>query len=243
MKVVRFDHTSACALGDEDVVSSLASVVEVLETTPVPYWRGKSEKQCTKSVLQPVLNAYIEQEMVARGWEAEYRVTGQTDSSTGMRVDFARHVASGMVVVVEVQFGNVGRFYGDLCKFLHLKAEGRLALAVHVSLTDETATLTDSGISTHENSQRRVGEFAGTVLKDVPLICLGLSHQGATIVDFATSRFPHPKVLQGEGAKASISHAVSQMRSGVPIDQVAPPDIIRPLLKSAFSPLQAELLL
>lgn len=244
MQVIRFDHHTERALRDEQVAACAASVLDALAATPVPYWRGKSEKQAAKSVLQPVLNAYIEQELWDRGWEREWRATGACDGANGMRVDFCRQVGGGQVVAVEVQLGNVGRFYSDIFKFLHLQAQGRLALAIHVSLTDETANLTDSGLSTHETTLRRVAEVSDTVFEKipVPLMCLGLTHDGSPIVDFAKSLFPHPRVLQGDGAKTSISHAVAQLRRGVPIEQVSPPSVIRPALRAVADVRQLDLI-
>lgn len=235
--------TRESCLRDERVSECVTSVIGALEATPVPYWRGKSEKQASKSVLQPILNAYIEEELLAYGWEREYRVTGHEDGGSGMRVDFSKNVG-GRLVVVEVQFGNVGRFFGDLAKFLHLQSEGRLALAVHVALTDETALQTDSGIATFETTVRRIAEFRGSILKDipVPMLALGLSHHGAHIVDFSKSQFPHPRVLQGEGAKAAITHAVTGLRSGLAIEQVGPPPVNREPLRARSTPHQAELL-
>jgi hypothetical protein len=243
MKVFRFDHNTERALDDASVRASVASLVTVLEKTPVPYWKGKSEKQASKSILQPVLNAYIEQELVEAGWEREYRVTGAEDGTGGMRIDFCRQVRD-QLVAVEVQFGNVGRYYGDMYKFLHLQSKGRLALAIHVALTDETASLTDSGIATYETSRRRIEEVADTILRDipVPILCLGLSHQDSKLVDFAQSRFQSPKLLQGDGAKASIAHAVGELRSGVPIEFIAPPGVIRAPLRARTAAAQAELI-
>ncbi|KWA83759.1 hypothetical protein WL29_20560 [Burkholderia ubonensis] len=241
MKVVRFDHNTEHALETEFVHSSVANLISVLKNTPVPYREEKSENQKSKSILQPVLNAFIEQELVEHGWDREYRVTGDVETG-GMRVDFCRR-SDDKLCVVEVQFGNVGRFYGDMWKFLHLQAQGRLALAVHVALTDETAAFTDSGISTYETSVRRVLEVADTTLKaiPVPIICLGLSHQGAELVDFAQTRFKNTKMLQGEGAKAKIHHAVAQLRRGVPLDQVGPPNGIREQIRRAAASVQAAL--
>lgn len=243
MKILRFDHNTERALSNDTVRASVASLISALQSTPVPFWRGKSEKQQSKSILQPVLNAYIEQELLERGWDRECKVTGDADGATGMRIDFCQHSDDGLTAV-EVQFGNVGRYYGDMYKFLHLQAEGQLALAIHVALTDETARLTDSGIATYETSVRRIQEVAGTILRyiPVPLICLGLSHQCSELVDFAQSRFSNPKVLQGDGAKASISHAVAELRRGIPIEQVAPPGVIRSPLRATIEPSQAMLL-
>lgn len=242
MKVLRFDHNTQQALQTEEVHSAVSNLISVLEKTPVPLWsEGKSEKQEFKSILQPVLNAFIEQELVENGWGREYRVTGY-DEAGGMRVDFCRDFGDKLCVV-EVQFGNVGRFYGDMWKFLHLQAQGRLALAVHVALTDETAAFTDSGIATHETSVRRLQEVADSALTaiPVPIICLGLSHQGAELVDFAQSRFKHAKILQGKGAKSSISHAVAQLRRGLPIEEVGPPNIIREQLRRTATSAQGVL--
>ncbi|WP_434716287.1 BglII/BstYI family type II restriction endonuclease [Paraburkholderia sp. A3RO-2L] len=243
MQVFRFDHNTERALQDESVRNSVSSLLTALARTPVPFWRGKSEKQGSKSILQPVLNAYIEQELVEDGWEREYKVTGDEDGPSGMRIDFCRFTENRLIAV-EVQFGNVGRYYGDEHKFLHLQAAGRLAIAVHVVLTDETARLTDSGISTYETSVRRIQEVAHTIYRyiPVPLICLGLSHEGSELVDFSKSRFPNPKILQGEGAKASISHAVSELRRGVALEMVAPPAVIRAPLRTWAPAAQAELL-
>ncbi len=242
MKVFRFDHNTERALQTDEVRESVASLVSALEATPVPFWHGKSEKQTSKSILQPVLNAYIEQELVERGWVREYKVTGDDDGPTGMRIDFGQH-SDGRLTAVEVQFGNVGRYYADMYKFFHLQAAGRLALAINVVLTDETARMTDSGIATYETSVLRIKEIAGTTLRciPVPIVCLGLSQQGTELVDFAQSRFSNPKIFQGEGAKASIAHAVAELRRGVPIEDVAPPHIIRAPLRTVAAPAQAML--
>jgi hypothetical protein len=242
MKVLRFDHNTERALEDATVRECVAGLVAALEKSPVPFWRGKSEKQASKSILQPVLNAFIKQELVDAGWDWEYRMTGADDGAGGMRVDFCKHVGTRLIAV-EVELGNGASLFRDLVKFQHLQCLGRLALAIYVDLTDETARLTDSGLTTHEMVVRRIhGDFAETAAKGIPILCLGLSHQNSVLVDFAQSRFPNPKVLQGDGAQASIAHAVGELRRGVPIELIAPPGVIRAPLRSRTSAAQAELL-
>lgn len=236
MKVTRFDHLTADALLNTEVLEALNRLVRILESTPVPYWKGKSEKQAKKSILQPILNIHIEQDLLDAGWEREVRVTGNGDGNKGMCVDFARNVGD-QLIVVEVQFGNVGRVYSDFHKFEHLQVEGRLALAILVTLTDETAALTDSGITTFETVCRRVDEVRNTIFKaiPIPMVCLGLSHKDTKLVDVALSKFEKAKVLAGAGAKDAIAFAVAALRAGIPIQDVGPPGVIRKQLRSNAS--------
>jgi len=244
MKLSRFDHRTEAILLNPEVSTALSHLTTILESTPVPYWLGKSQKQATKSVLQPVLNTFIEQELLAAGWEREVRVTGGSDGMHGMCVDFARQIGNRLMVV-EVQFGNVGRTYSDFHKFEHLQMEGRLPVAILVTLRHDTAVLTDSGIATFETSVRRIEEVKNTIFKaiPVPLVCLGLSHQDAPLVDFSRSRFADAKVLSGTGAKADIAHAVSALRSGTPIEDVGPRVVIDTARKPTSQQGQLSLLL
>jgi hypothetical protein len=242
MQVSRFDHNTDIALADGRVSALVSNITRVLQATPVPFWPNKSEKQTTKCILQPVLNAHISQELIALGAGEELKVTGDSDSQDGMRVDFYWPI-DDKLVAVEVQFGNVGRVYGDLWKFLHLEASGQLALAISVSLTDATAQLTDSGISTHENTVKRICEVQRSTFSriPVPLLCLGLSHEGTDLLDFSRSQFEGPRVLEGTGAKANIHHAVRQLREGTVLEDVGPLAVARERSKASVPAQQAGL--
>jgi hypothetical protein len=241
MQVVQFAHNIDIANLDPELSVIVKDALDALSVVPTPFWLGKSEKQQSKCILQPVVNAYIERELTARGWGGELRVTGADDSVLGMRIDFHRWI-NGQLVAMEVQLGNVGRVYGDFFKFLHLKSQGRLALAISVSFTDATARLTDSGLSTHENTVTRITEVKDTVLRaiPVPIVCFGIDHRGSTMIDFSASRFPTPKVLSGPDAKSNIQYSVDRLRAGVAIEDVGPPDVHSAALRSQDIPEQAD---
>ncbi|WP_187631001.1 hypothetical protein [Paraburkholderia sp. UCT31] len=222
MNVSSFSNRADTALRNRTIRREVRGLIEALESVSTTLWPGKSEKQAGKCILQPMLNCWIEQELVERGWTKEVAVTGVSETD-GMRVDFCRKIGK-RVILLEVQLGNVGRLYADFAKFQHAQMKGNLALAITVSLTAATAKLTDSGLSTHENTLTRVAEFNDTIFEaiPVPLLCLGLSHDPSNVVDLSKSRFPHPKILSGKGAKAEIASAVEKLRRGVPVEWVGP---------------------
>jgi len=236
MQVLSFEHNAALALSDPRIAKIVARIIHCLREVPVPYWPGKSEKQANKSILQPMLNAFIEQEFLAIGAGKELRITGDVDDSGGMRLDFFWEV-DGKLVAVEVQFGNVGRVYSDFIKFQHLYTDGepgRLALGISISLTNNTAQLTDSGISTHENSIRRINDFRNSIFRanPLPLLCLGLNHENSTLIDLSSSKYPGARIFEGAGAKALMHQTVAQLRSGMPVEEVGCSTMVQTSLKS-----------
>jgi hypothetical protein len=240
MKVLRHDHNTERALEDGAVRASVESLLAVLEKAPVPYLKGKSEKQPEKCILQRVLNVYFEQELRESGWESQFRVTEAKNGASGMRSDFCKQVGDRLIAV-EVELGNGASFFRNLIRFQHLNAQGRLALAISVELTAESARLTDSGLTSHEMDVQKLEVFRETSAKGIPILCLGLSHQNSVHIDFARSQFPNPKVFQGKGAMAAIGQVVEALRSGVSIKDVAPPSFNRAPLRAATAPAQGML--
>lgn len=217
MQVQSVHHSAAEALAHPQILALAHEVEAVLRGLPVPIWEGKSEKQVGLSILQPMLNALVYESLVPRGWAAEVALT-HDGGSAAMTVDFVQWV-DGRLVALEVQFGNAARLHSDFMKFIYLRDEARLALAMTVTFERQTATLADSGVANFGQVTRGLETFARS-LRALPMVCLGISHHNSALADFSKSQFPSPTILSGVGAKTRIHTAARALLAGTPIEQI-----------------------
>ncbi|MFQ5800090.1 MAG: BglII/BstYI family type II restriction endonuclease, partial [Bacteroidota bacterium] len=98
---------------------------------------------------QRALNAALEEAFVARGWEASPRITD--DQVTRIEADFKKNR-----IQVEVQFGNMARWYTDVFKFQVSYSLGLIDVGVLVVPMQRFANTIDENVVHFERVTREL---------------------------------------------------------------------------------------
>lgn len=201
-----------------------------LQAQPIHQWPEKSKKahevgykNATKlkafCVLQSVQNVHIAQDFLEDGFTAEVAY-----SPVANRLfDFVFKLeAEETHLVVECEFGNHARADSDYLKFGNAFHKGFSSCGVLICPMASLSRITTGGGVTYEQAVANLKDMHPEFFKS-PVIVIGLHAAGAQIVDWKTSKIPHPELLSGNSDKALIRYAVAELRAGVVVDQISVP--------------------
>lgn len=128
----------------EDIFGS----IEVPQLNP-PKLRTRGGKQMTFTTAQKDLNNLLDDEFKRKGWNCQPLVT--QDKVTGIRADYKK-----ARVQVEVQFGNMARWYTDVFKFQVSYSLGLIDVGVLVVPMQEFADTIDENVAYYERVTREL---------------------------------------------------------------------------------------
>ena len=171
MKLRYFDYRYAEAVLDHPAFSlSKRQIVDILENAPVPLLnpaelesrRGgvkrRSRKQGARYFFLPVdqkaLNAHLDGEFKQREWELQPPIVGRDRGGgpeTGLKGDYKKGRLQ-----VEVQFGNMARWYTDVFKFQLSYSLDEIDVAVLVVPAQAFANLIDENVAHFERVCREL---------------------------------------------------------------------------------------
>ena len=219
--IFHFQNTDASLSNLDDEARTLFNeVCGVTNAMPASIWPEKSKRQKGKSVLQSVHNYDLKLELDARGWELEPYVYEQDRSVR--RADFNKGVGAAKVVI-EAEFGNASRTDSAQVKFQTAYLNNALKLAIMIVATNKMAKLTDSGLTTFEQTR---AYFSGLhpAMVAYPLVVIGLEFdESTTVLDWSKSQFSDAECLSGNSGCNNIVHALSEYKAGVVIDTIGVP--------------------
>lgn len=231
-------HTHNVTLDETSpkVRAALWELRAVLTGLPYLYWPQKSEKLASadsmsaqkekqlkgQESLQSLYNTWLRQELQGRGFEAECPVRDTRISSDGQRVDFARLVEDNLRLMAEVEFGYTASIDRNLLKLADAYYHERCALGVLICPVASLAKVTASGVATFETARDRLTSMHPKTLP-VPLVVIGLDHEGTERIDLSKSRLPDAGCLSGNNSKEVLWHVASELRAGVCVDTIELP--------------------
>ena len=171
-------------------------------------------------MLQSVHNYDLKLELDAMGWELEPYVYEQDRSVR--RADFNKGVGAAKVVI-EAEFGNASRTDSAQVKFQTAYLNNALKLAIMIVATNKMAKLTDSGLTTFEQTR---AYFSGLhpAMVAYPLVVIGLEFdESTTVLDWSKSQFSDAECLSGNSGCNNIVHALSEYKAGVVLETIGAP--------------------
>jgi len=115
---------------------------------------------------QRALNRYFDNEFKIRGWEFHPDITG--DGKARLQADFKKER-----VQVEVQFGNMARWYTDVFKMQVSSSLGLIDVGVLIVPTDDYAKTIDSNIACFERIARELPYAKMSIT--LPILVIGIS--------------------------------------------------------------------
>jgi hypothetical protein len=130
-----------------DIVEILTDITAPQLKSPKTRPRGRRTMVFTTD--QQALNDLLDAEFLVREWECQPLVTN--DEVTGIRADYKRSR-----VQVEVQFGNMARWYTDVFKFQVSYSLDRIDVGVLVVPTQKFANTIDENVAHYERVVREL---------------------------------------------------------------------------------------
>lgn len=162
METITYPYRFADAvLKDKAFAAAYEELINVLQSIQIPLCAAGKVKKRTRNkssvqffpVDQKTLNKLIEAEMGHRGWDIGPLVVPEAKDAprTKIKSDFKK-----ARIQVEVQFGNMARWYSDVFKFQLAYSRDSIDVGVLVVPTQRLANLIDENVASYERVEREL---------------------------------------------------------------------------------------
>jgi hypothetical protein len=209
-----------------DYLNAWTELYDVIKNTPLFVFAGKSKtkSQGHLDVVQQLLNAYYDRRLsVDLGWE--YHPLATRIPNSGLAADFRKQFGD-LVIQVEVQFGNISRWYSDIFKFQTAYSQQLTNIGVCVLPCLQIANRIDSNVANYERALRELPSAELSIT--LPILLAGLALDGTTpIVDVKQTQFGSIEAICKGDNPCRIVHA---HLTGVPMHQVGQHSPTGPML-------------
>lgn len=155
MKLYFYSHRFAEQILDSSDFTLLKQeITDVLRATPwiqldSPKKRKRGKRIRIFTTDQQALNQYLDREFGKRGWEVHPEIT--RNKKTRIAADFRKGR-----IQIEVQFGNMARWYADIYKFQVSQSRGDIDVGVSVVPMQEFAKTIDENVVYYERVAREL---------------------------------------------------------------------------------------
>jgi len=203
-------------------------IVGVCETAPLFTWPGKSKKNANLEVVQQLMNAYFDRRLcIDSDWTHHPLATRIAES--GLRSDFRKQF-DDVAVQVEVQFGNMARWYSDVFKFQTAYSQELSQIAVSIVPTASLGRRIDSNIANFERALRELPSAELSITLPILLIGMEPDHDTA-VVDVSKSQFSAVGEITGRGQSDNLWRIINGWAEGVEISQIGPDSPVGPKIE------------
>lgn len=206
-------------------------IYDVIKNTPLFIYPGKSNSNPNLDVVQQVMNVYYDRRLsVDLGWEFHPLATRIENS--GLAADFRKQFGN-LVIQVEVQFGNMSRWYSDIFKFQTAYSQQLINIGICVLPNMSIARRIDSNVANYERSLRELPSAELSIT--LPILLAGLSiDENTPIVNIADCQFPSAKSISGRGGVLHRWRIVHGYLNGVRMADIGPHSPTGPTLDPAL---------
>ena len=194
-------------------------IIGVCEHAPLFTWPGKSAKNKNLDVVQQLMNAYFDRRLcIDSDWSHHPLATRIAES--GLRSDFRKQF-DDVAVQVEVQFGNMARWYSDVFKFQTAYSQELSQIAISILPTAALGRRIDSNIAHFERALRELPSAELSIT--LPILLIGLEPDAHTpIVDVSKSQFSAVREITGRGRSDNLWRVINGWADGVAIASIGP---------------------
>lgn len=199
----------------------------VIKNTPLFIYPGKSTSNSRLDVVQQVMNAYYDRRLaVDLGWE--YHPLATTIANSGLAADFRKQFGN-VVVQVEVQFGNMSRWYSDIFKFQTAYSQRLINIGICILPTNMIANRIDSNVANYERAIREIPSAELSIT--LPILLAGLTaDENTPIVDISQTQFDGLKSINGKGNVNNRWRIVNGYLNQVEMSEIGPNSPVGPIL-------------
>ena len=193
-------------------------IVAIVKALPLLTWPGKSRNNQRLDVVQQCLNAYFDRRLSDEGWSFHPLATRILES--GLAADF-RKDCDGLRVQIEVQFGNMARWYSDIFKFQTAYSQDLADIGICIVPMTSLAVRIDSNVTNFERVKRELPSAKLSIT--LPILVIGVSSGAETpTINLSRSRFTSVKDLTGRGNTENKYRIVNGFLNGQPIARIGP---------------------
>lgn len=151
-----------------DYVEVSNEIEEILQGCPVFTFRGKSANNENLDVSQIIINRYFDYEFTTlRNWDFHPEIV----DDSGLQADF-RKEQNGKQFQIEIQFGNMSRWYSDVFKFQIANIYGLTDIGISVVPKQRLGARIGSNITYFERCIRELPHIKH--LLHLPILLIGL---------------------------------------------------------------------
>jgi hypothetical protein len=147
--------------------------MDIVKRCPIPQLTTPKRRQRTKGAISKIfttdqksLNNYFKEEFRVRNWEVNPLIT--EDSETELKADYKKER-----VQVEVQFGNMARWYTDIFKMQVSYAQDLIDIGVLIVPMQKFANTIDENVAHFERVCRELPYAKLSI--SVPILVIGIN--------------------------------------------------------------------
>jgi len=180
---------------------ALHEIIDVIECIPLFYYPNKSTSNKKLDVVQQVMNAYFEKQFVLHHkWD--WHPLATKIAGSGLKADF-RKTFERLTIQVEVQFGNMARWYSDIFKFQTAYSQNLTHIGLSIVPTSNLAKRIDSNVVNYERAIRELPSAELSIT--LPILLIGIEPDDKTpIYDISQCRFGNVRKITGTGKAENI---------------------------------------
>jgi hypothetical protein len=203
-------------------------IIGVCENAPLFTWPGKSKKNKNLEVVQQLMNAYFDRRLcIDSDWDHHPLATRIEES--GLRSDFRKQFED-VAVQVEVQFGNMARWYSDVFKFQTAYSQELSQIAVSIVPMAALGRRIDSNIAHFERALRELPSAELSIT--LPILLIGMEQDAKTaVIDVSQSQFTAIGEITGRGQSDNLSRVINGWAEGQAISDIGPSSPIGPKIE------------
>lgn len=202
-------------------------MTEIFEQAPLFVWPGKSKAVKRLEVVQQVMNTYFDRRLsVDNGWE--YHPLATSIAGSKLKADFRKKFGD-LSIQIEIQFGNMARWYSDIFKFQAGYSAKAINVGVSVVPMGAVARTIDQNVVNFERAKRELPSAELSVT--LPIVMLGLGKDEHTkVVDLRATRFTSVKDLVSKGQESNRWRVVHGHLSGTDMGTIGPDSPTGPMV-------------
>lgn len=203
-------------------------IIGICESAPLFVWPNKSKTNKRLDVLQQLMNAYFDRRLcIDNDWSHHPLAT--RIAASGLRSDF-RKIFDDVAVQVEVQFGNMARWYSDIFKFQTAYSQELSQIAISIVPTAALAKRIDSNIAHFERALRELPSAELSIT--LPILLIGLEPDEDTpVVDVSNSQFAIVGDITGRGQSDNLWRIINGWAGGVDVSAIGPTSPVGPKIE------------
>ena len=197
----------------------------ICSDAPLFVWPGKSEKNDKLDVIQQLMNVYFDRRMAIDG-QWQHHPLATRIASSGLRADFRKEFGD-VAVQVEVQFGNMARWYSDIFKFQTAYSQELAQVAVSIVPVGSLGRRINSNVAHYERALRELPSAELSIT--LPILLIGLeSDDNTQVVDVSRSKFTKANDVTGRGKADNLWRVVNGWIDGRSMVGIGPESEIGP---------------
>jgi len=220
-------------LEHRDHITAWREIKKAVSATPLFTYEGKSARNDQLDVVQQLLNVYYERRFSVDG-DWEYHPAATNIPSSNLAADF-RKAFGNLVIQMEVQFGNMSRWYSDIFKFQTAYSQGLIHLGVCVVPTSSLAARIDSNVTNYERIVRELPSAQLSIT--LPILVIGIEPaKGTHTADVRQCQYPDIRSITGQGRASERWRIVNGYLAGTPMADISPVSPLGPTISAALAP-------